>query len=147
MADFSKVIDDFEKYGTYEYKFDEGGNLIFKKNPTNFTEQYVSIPLINYVYDDQKINSFYNTEFLEFIPTSNEIESNTENQNLINIETENQELKDRLSLLTEKVDQNITESERLATKQVIIDLRISLNQGVSERDFSTSFPYLPITKS
>lgn len=147
MVDFSKEIDNFQKYGVYEYKFDEGGNLIFKKNPKYFTERYLSIPLIDYVYNDQKINSFYDKEFSEFLPTADQTETEIENVEISNLEAENQELKDRLSLLTEISNENITESEKLATKQVIIELRIALKQGVAERDFSTTFPYLPLTKS
>jgi len=149
MTNFSKEIDIFEKYGTYDYKFDVGGNLVFKKNSIYFNEHYISIPLIDYIYDDTKINSFYDTEFSEFIPETNSTEIFSENQVFSNqnLEIENRELKNRLDLLTEKVDENITESERLAIKQVIIELRIALKQGVSERDFSTIFPYLPITKS
>jgi hypothetical protein len=147
MADFSKEIDNFQKYGTYDYEFDEGGNLIFKKNPEHFTEQYLSIPLIDYVYSDQKIGSFYNTEFSEFFPTVVQTETPIENQEISNLEIENQELKERLSVLTEKVDESITDAERLAIKQIIIELRIALKQGIAERDFSTTFPYLPITKS
>lgn len=146
MTDFSKEIDAFQKYGTYDYKFDEGGNLVFKKIPTDFTEQYLSIPLIDYVYDNQKISSFYNTEFSEFLPTTVQSVVVSENQESFNLETENKELKERLSFLTEMVDENITESERLAIKQVILELRISLKQGIAERDFSVTFPYLPITK-
>jgi hypothetical protein len=146
MTDFSKEIDVFQKYGTYDYKFDEGGNLVFKKNPMYFNEQYLSIPIVDYVYDNQKITSFYNTEFSEFLPTKVEPEIVIENDDSSELKTENRELKERLSLLTERVDENITESERLAIKQVILDLRISLKQGISERDFSETFPYLPITK-
>lgn len=146
MTDFSKEIDAFQKYGTYDYKFDEGGNLVFKKNPSEFTEKYLSIPLIDFEYDNQKVNSFYNTTFSEFIPTVEEPQTTTENLISSNLETENRELKEKLSLLIERVDENITESERLAIKQVILELRIALKQGIAERDFSTTFPYLPITK-
>lgn len=146
MIDFSKEIDAFQKYGTYDYKFDEGGNLVFKKNPTKFTEKYLSIPLTNYVYNGQKISSFYNTEFLEFVPTIGPTTSVIKYQESSELELENKELKERLTLLTEKADENITESERLAIKQIILELRISLKQGEAERDFSTTFPYLPITK-
>lgn len=147
MIDFSNEIDNFLKYGVYNYKFDEGGNLVFKKNPEYFTDKYLSVSILNYVYDDQKINSFYNTEFSEFFPTNVVSETVVKTQNFSDLETQNQELKERLSFLIEKVDENITESERLAIKQVILDLRIALKQGIAERDFSTSFPYLPITKS
>lgn len=146
MTDFSKEIDTFQKYGTYEYKFDEGGNLVFKKNPSDFTEQYLSVFLVDFGYDNQKITSFYNTTFSEFIPTVDQQQVITEIPVSSNLETENKELKEQLSLLIEKVDGNITESERLAIKQVILELRIALKQGIAERDFSTTFPYLPITK-
>lgn len=146
MTDFSKEIDNFQKYGTYEYKFDEGGNLVFKKDPSYFSEQYLSIPLVDYIYNNLKVSSFYNLEFSEFVPTVIPSEVETKNQELVNLETENEGLKEQLSLLTEKVDENITESERLAIKQIILELRIALKQGVAERDFSSTFPYLPITK-
>jgi len=147
MTNFSKEIDDFQKYGTYNYTFDEGGNLVFKKTPSTFTEQYLSIPLIDYVYDDQKISSFYNIEFSEFFPENVQTETTDSITTSSVLENENTQLKEQLSLITQKADENMTESERLATKQVILELRISLKQGVTERDFSSTFPYLPITKS
>lgn len=147
MKSFSEEINNFQTYGTYEYVFDAGGNLVFKKPADTFSEQYCSIPLIDYSYDETKIHSFYQFEFKEFIPTTvktgvdlaNSIENNP-------LEEENKMLKDKLLLLTEIADSNQTQSDILATKQIILELRIALKQGFSERDFSEAFPYLPLTK-
>lgn len=146
MIDFSEEIDNFKKYGVYDYKFDVGGNLVFKKNSLYFEERYLSIPLISYVYDDKKINSFYDTQFSEFVVENFPTENLFQKPEFENLENENKQLKEKLASLVERVDENITESERLAVKQIILDLRIALKQGVSEKDFSITFPYLPITK-
>lgn len=144
---FTKEISEFTKNGLYDYTFDEGGNLIFSQTSKEFNQHYVSIPLVNYVYDSDKIKSFYNTQFTEFISFTNE----TSNEPIFNDELnqlteENVSLKNQLSTLIEQSESNITESERLAIKQIILELRIQLKQGVIEKDFSEVFPYLPITK-
>lgn len=149
MERFAEQILKFQEFGTYTYKFDEGGNLIFCKNSMKFEEHFLSIPTINYKYDSDKITKFYSAEFSEFIPTrSEEIEMvETSNQDEINqLSEENQQLKQQLIVLTEKSDANITDAERMAIKDVIIELRIKLGQGLTETDFSENFPYLPITK-
>lgn len=146
--DFSLEISEFQKSGTYVYEFDEGGNLVFNSSSLDFHQHFVSLPLANYKYDNVKIGSFYDLEFKEFIPTLTEITASIVNSPEIEqLTTENTQLKDRLTALTVIADANQTPAEKLATKQVILDLRIQLGQGVSERDFSTEFPYLPITKN
>ncbi len=148
MNKFSQEISNFEKNGTYEYIFDEGGNLVFNKSSPSFNKNYVSIPILNYVYNRIKIESFYDLNFLEFIPTSKAVvPPNEASLEMANLEKENQSLKDSLIKLTDVSNENITESEKLAIKQVILDLRIKLKQGVASYDFSEAFPYLPITKS
>jgi len=150
MSDFSKEINNFQVNGTYTYNFDEGGNLIFNSSSPEFEKNYLSVPLENCNYDNTKIKSFYDLEFKEFIPTSTTtIVETTQpvSSEVIQLTQENEDLKNKLTILTETADANITEPERLATKQVIIDLRIGLKQGIAERDFSTTFPYLPLTKN
>jgi hypothetical protein len=147
MSSFSNEIINFERYGTYEYNSDEGGNFLFKNPPEKFNEQYISLPLINYNYIKFKIDSFYDIEFKEFISnTQKVVSSETTTEDISQLKIENEELQNKLQILIEKSDENITESERLAVKQVILDLRISLKQGVAERDFSDIFPYLPLIK-
>jgi hypothetical protein len=148
MEVFSNEISDFQKNGTYDYVFDEGGNLIFNQSSSKFNQTFLSIPLANYAYDNVKISSFYNLEFTEFSPTSKNVvvvaSSTTEMDELT---SENLELKNKLIELSQLSDANITEAERQAIKQIIIDLRIQLKQGVAERDFSETFPYLPSMKN
>lgn len=143
MDVFSKQISEFQKTGTYNYEFDEGGNLTFNKNSSNFSQHYISLPIISVIYDNVKIKSFYDIEFKEFVPVIS-ITPTVASQENLNLIEENQLLKDKLEALTQISDANITDSERLNIKQVIIGLRIQLKQGVAERDFSEEFPYLPL---
>lgn len=148
MYDFSKEISEFTKHGTYEYVFDVGGNLVFNPNSPDFNKNYVSIPISNYVYDNNKISSFYNLQFTEFIneklvvgliePVINPV--------VEELQFENESLKEQLTTLTNNSTNSMNDSEKLAFKQVIIDLRIALNQGNSALDFSEDFPYTPIKK-
>lgn len=148
MNDFSQEISDFQKNGTYNYEFDEGGNLIFNKFSSDFNQHYISIPLVNFGYDKSKITSFYDLEFKEFVPTTIETKPIAIiSPEITQLTQENLELKDKLTELTASSDTNITDSERLAMKQIIIGLRINLKEGVADRDFSDVFPYLPIKKN
>lgn len=146
--DFSKQISEFQKTGIYEFNFDEGGNLVFNKSSLKFNEHFVAIPLVNYKYNNSKLESFYDLEFKDFIPTVSEVtSSNVIPTEVKQLTEENQNLKNQLSILTEIANSNQTQSDILATKQIILNLRIQLGQGTSERDFSDSFPYLPIIKN
>lgn len=146
--DFSKEISDFQKNGTYVYQFDEGGNLVFNTSSADFNQHYVSVPIANYRYDNTKIKSFYDLGFKEFVPTTTEVTVETVvSQDVVDLKAENQSLQDKLTALTVLADANQTQAQILATKQVIVGLRIQLGQGASERDFSTEFPYLPNTKN
>lgn len=148
MQDFSQQIHDFQKNGIYVYQFDEGYNLTFNNSSNDFHQHYVAIPLTNYAYDNAKINSFYELEFKEFVPTTTIVEvAPTISAEVVQLTQENEELKTKLNELVDTSNTNMSEAERLAMKQVIIDLRIQLKQGVAERDFSTTFPYLPLTKN
>lgn len=144
MYIFSDDISKFRKVGTYDYEFDEGGNLVFNVTSSKFTQHYVSIPLVNYVYDDSKIKSFYSLEFSEFKPTTIVSETVASGE-MSDLEIQNQQLQEKLSVLTELADSNSTQSDILANKQVIIDLRIKTGQGNADRDFSDIFPYLPLS--
>ena len=147
MDAFSRQISEFQKNGMYVYEFDEGNNLTVDNSSKKFNEHYVSVPLINYSYDNGKIQSFYDLTFTEFISsiTASAVSSQVSTQ-IEQLTQENQDLRDRLNTVIEDSTTNSTESERLAAKQTILDLRMSLKQGVAARDFSEAFPYLPITK-
>ena len=93
MTDFSKDIQQFQRYGTYEYKFDNVGNLIFDSSSMDFSRVYLSLPIENVDYNNSKIESFFDTEFTEFVPASNDENVSTidnESQVIItNLEEEN----------------------------------------------------------
>jgi hypothetical protein len=148
MQNFSQYISNFEKNGIFVYGFDDGGNATFNSGSTKFNENYISLPLINYSYDNTKIKSFYDLTFKEFVSTTENVSSkNVTSTEITQLSEENITLKSKLESLTQTSDANITDAERLAIKQIILDLRIQLKQGISVRDFSTVFPYIPITKN
>ena len=152
MADFSTNILEFQKDGTYEYKFDAVGNLYFNSSSSDFSRVYLSLPLTNVVYDNSKIEKFYTPEFLEFSPNtgSSELTSSMEalTQQLSIIQEENSVLKSQLDNV---IAQSAATSEspgpnQLAIQQVILELRKALGQGRVDSSFSTDFPYTPIIR-
>lgn len=152
MADFSVNIDNFLRYGTYEYKFDSLGNLTFNSSSKDFSQNFLSFPLTNFSYDNNKVKSFYDTVFTEFIPSTRSLSSNTENvsdvkQKLDAAIEENKTLSQKLDSLISQSESNDSEANTMATKQVILELRKQLGQGRTDSDFSEDFPYAPIVKN
>lgn len=147
MADFSGEIQDFERYGTYEYKFDNVGNLTFNSSSTDFSKVYLSMPLRNFVYNNVKIAALNDPVFTEFVPAPKEtpVDVDAIQQKVDILETEKQDLQTQLDSLTTEIanDPNIDPE---AVKQVILELRKTLGQGRVESDFSEEFPYSPIRK-
>ena len=152
MADFSTNIHEFQKNGTYEYKFDPIGNLYFNSASADFSQVYLSLPLTNVVYNNSKIEQFYDPEFREFIPNTGSIEltSNMEalQQQLSVIQQENIGLKTQLDNVIAQSSATLDGSgpNQLAIKQVILELRKTLGQGRVDSDFSDTFPYTKIIK-
>ena len=152
MADFSIDILKFKKDGTYEYKFDNMGNLYFNSSSNDFSQVYLSLPISNIIYNNSKIKQFYDPNFTEFTPhikkeeTADQIEFLTQQLNLIQREKEG--LQSQLDAIvaqnTKLTDE--TGPNKLAIKQVILELRKALGQGRVESDFSDTFPYTPIIK-
>lgn len=156
MTDFSQNIQNFQRYGEYVYKFDSVGNLNFNSSSSDFSKVYLAIPLQNVVYNNVKVQTFYDPTFIEFVPspTSASIASVNvdEVQQQVDVLTEeNAALKSQLDTLTTQIDSSINSSEttanQLATKQVILELRKSLGQGRVDSDFSEDFPYTPVKKA
>jgi hypothetical protein len=149
MSNFSKEIQNFQRYGTYEYKFDAVGNLTFDSSSADFSHVYLSIPLQNVVYNKNKLDSFYNSEFQEFVPVQTKVSLATteETKQQVNLLTEeNESLKTQLDSLTVQSNTDASGAEKLATKQVILELRKAVGQGRVDSDFSEDFPYSPIRK-
>jgi hypothetical protein len=151
MTDFSQDIQNFQRYGTYIYKFDDTGNLIFNSSSTDFSQVYLAFPIFNITYDNSKINTFYDTNFTEFIPTPTGSVITSDNidnlqEQLDTVQQENESLKNQLDNIIIQNENNNSVADQMATKQVILELRKTLGQGRVESDFSNTFPYTPIRK-
>jgi len=148
MADFSLQIQNFEKYGSFTYRFDEAGNVILNPSSSIFQQNYISLPLTNVNYNDNKIASFHDSTFTEFVkPESSTNVSNIPSDiadQINSLESQNQNLKTQLDELISQNELNSSAATLQAIKDIILGLRIQIGQGLSSTDFESSFPYLPI---
>jgi len=152
MTDFSQQIADFTTNGTYNYLFDSVGNEIVNPSSSVFQQVYFSIPLGNYVYNESRISSFYDSAFTEFIPT---VPTGSSSSSLsafpqdaidqINAMTyQNVQLQNQLQNLISTSNMNSGSADAQSIQNTIIALRIQLGQGSSVLDFENTYPYLPI---
>ena len=147
MIDFTQQINNFKNNGTYNYVFDEAGNENLNPSSSVFQEQYLSFPMVNFVYDDSKILTFYNPNFTEFLPiqTSSVIILPQETIDQVNqLTTQNQLLQSQLKSLIDTNEFSSASANQQEIKDIILSLRTSLGQGNSAADFENTFPYFPI---
>ena len=108
----------------------------------------MAIPLTNVNYNSNKINSFYDTTFTEFIPSTSTGSTLVYPQEAIDkidsITSQNSQLQNQLNtlILTSELDSNSADIQTI--KNIIIGLRIQLGQGKLSTDFNNTFPYSPI---
>lgn len=150
MADFSQDIADFQQKGTYSYEFDAMGNLYFNSSSADFSQVYLRLPLTNVVYNNPKIEQFYDPNFVEFVPTatpSASLSSSLDNlQDQLNtVQSENTSLKSQLDDLIAQNNSESAASDSQVVKQIILELRKALGQGRVDANFSDTFPYAPLT--
>ena len=150
MSDFSQDIYNFQQYGTYSYKFDTVGNMIFNSSSEDFSQVYVAFPLKNVTLNNSKIDNFYNIDFEEFIPNTNLLEPVKDveilEKQLSELQAENDNLKIQLDSVIVQGSNGTSTVDSLATKQVILELRKAMGQGRVDSDFSEEFPYTPFRK-
>ena len=150
MAEFAQDIQNFQKYGTYTYRFDNVGNMIFDSSSVNFNQVYLAFPIQNVVYDNSKIKTMYDVEFQEFVPqevTESAVTVGDLQQQLDVVQQENITLKSQLDSVIAQNEASGSAADKMATKQVILELRKAVGQGRVETDFSEDFPYTPIRKN
>lgn len=148
MANFDQDIQNYKRYGTYTYKFDNVGNVVLNSSSSNFNQVYVAFPLQNAVFDNSKIETMYNVNFEEFIPQTEATSSvNVDDllQQITTIQSENESLKTQLDYVVVQ-SETASAADQLAAKQVILELRKALGEGTLDTDFSDTFPYTPIRK-
>jgi hypothetical protein len=147
MNSFISEKNEFKTQGTINNNIDESGNVILNVNPVYFNQQYIGAKLENVIYDSKKIESLYDVAITEFsIPTPT-IPTDTAGINSDAIEhltMENVSLRDQLSAIIQTANKNSNESDILAAKDIIINLRIAAGQGSVASDFSDTFPYLKL---
>jgi hypothetical protein len=148
MVNFEKEISDFKNNGIYHYQFDEVGNVILNPSSSIFQQHYISLPTINYNYNESKILTFYPTAFVEFVPQQTTSSTRFLPQDVIDkideVTRQNMILQDQLdSLIAQSEFEPATANEQ-AVKDIILTLRMQLGQGDSASDFYDTFPYLPI---
>jgi hypothetical protein len=152
MSDFSQNIQNFKQTGDYTYEFDSVGNMYFNSSSTDFSQVFLKLPLTNVVYNNPKIEKFYDPNFVEFVPNtgSAEITSSIEalQQQLSIISQSNAALQSQLDTVVAQGEATSTATgpNQLAIQQVILELRKALGQGRVDSAFSTDFPYTPINK-
>lgn len=147
MPDFMEQINGFTTQGVFGYKFDDVGNVILNPSSSIIQEHLVLFQLTNTNYNVNKIETFYDTEFVEFqkpVETSSVVLSDQTQSEIDAFKRENENLKTQLGNIINDSEQNSTSADNQSIKDIIIQLRIQSGEGKTEVDFDTEFPYLPI---
>lgn len=141
---------------------DPTGNQIIKTNSDSIENCLISLNQTRTEFSKDKIEQNYDTTFSEFMDTQDKNENGTDQINMTDdiseIETahQNQEsiMSNQLDELTKILEtesqknikfQEDAEQNYLATKNLIIDMRIKNGEGNSAEDFSDAFPFTPKT--
>jgi hypothetical protein len=141
ISKFNREITDFRNgVLLYEYSFNPVGNLFFKSENGDFNQSFLKIPVDNFEYDVKKIGELYNLKFEEFSEATAVV---TKDPNISSLERTVEELENKLAAASNSSDVDKLSSEILASKDLIIQLRISAGEGSSADDFYDEFPYFP----
>lgn len=139
----------FTSMGLFANNFDSYGNnqLVYSDSQsTSGSVNYTKIPLMSFVYNEEKILDSNSVEFME-LQTLNKPETQDINQVLTeynNILAENRILNQTVNDLITKYEENDDKQVINAQKNTIIKLRIELGQGNVPSDFGDDFPFLPL---
>jgi hypothetical protein len=150
MSDFSQDIQNFERFGAYNYNFDSVGNLTFNTGSAVFNQVYLAFPLSNISYNNSKIQAFYDVNFDEFIPQSAAATSSLSasadvlQTQLEVVQQQNVDLQSQLNDFIAQSEVSSSAASDMAIQQVILELRIALGQGRVDSDFTDTFPYTPL---
>jgi hypothetical protein len=146
---FERQISNFVNHGTFNYQFDEAGNLILNPLAPILQQNWLAMDLVNFDYNETKVLSFYDPTFQEFIkPTATgSVIIPFELQEYIdNISKENEDLRVKLDeVISSASDIAKSQSDENEIKDILLGLRVALGQGKTTEDFYTTFPYLPLT--
>lgn len=142
MKSFDKEIKQFLIDGAFNNNLDDAGNINLSIDPIDVNQRYIEFGLKNYLYNNDQIAMLYDVEIKEFaIPITAVSVSNSDN-NINQLSQENEILRNQLNAVIDADNQNSASAVVDASKDVIIKLRIKLDEGKSSDDFSEAFPYL-----
>ena len=142
MKSFDKEIKQFLIDGTFNNNLDDVGNINLSIDPIDINQRYIEFGLKNYLYNNDQIAMLYDVEIKEFSIPTNIISVNNSDNNTSQLVQENESLRNQLNAVISADNQNSASAVVDASKDVIIKLRIKLNEGKLSDDFSDAFPYL-----
>lgn len=143
MNSFDKEINQFMLDGTFTNNLDDAGNINLFTDPINVNQKYISFSLENWIYKNDQIESLYDVNITEFtIPQVTSSIVSVEDVNITKLSQENILLKEQLNAAVDAASQNSASAIIDASKDIILKLRMQLNEGKTESDFSDNFPYL-----
>lgn len=170
--DFNKsAYDDFLKTKNTRDNLDDYGNIILSANieESNITDVgkfLLKVKASKKLLNDNQVELFMNTELSEYKDqTSQEIDKNedliSDFTNEIDEEIQSQLdqeniLQTQITELSEILDTEIAKNVKFqekssenfnAAKDLIIAQRISLGEGKTPSDFSSEFPFLPLSEN
>jgi hypothetical protein len=142
MKSFDKEIKQFLIDGAFNNNLDDVGNINLSIDPIDVNQRYIEFGLKNYLYNNDQIAMLYDVEIKEFSIPTNIIPVNNSDNNTSQLVQENESLRNQLNAVISADNQNSASAVVDASKDVIIKLRIKLNEGKLSDDFSDAFPYL-----
>ena len=142
MKSFDKEIKQFLIDGSFNNNLDDAGNINLSIDPIDVNQRYIEFGLKNYLYNNDQIAMLYDVEIKEFSIPTNIIPVNNSDNNTSQLVQENESLRNQLNAVISADNQNSASAVVDASKDVIIKLRIKLNEGKLSDDFSDAFPYL-----
>lgn len=143
MNDLEKYINNFILIGDLSNNFDEFGNINLNISASKAEEMFISYDLLKENYDNDKIKDLYDIIISKDANTLNntsEIDKDTLYSNTV---VENEKLKEKLNNLINTASNGKSDNQIINEKNLIINLRMQLDQGESISDFEDTFPYNP----
>jgi len=145
MNTFAKEIDSFLLDVKFDNNIDSFGNVNISTSPKIISERYVAYKLKNSKYDAETIKKLYDTNVVNFNSGNSEkITSTVNSEEYDRLISDNEELTAKLNFLIDEKATNSTASDLMASRDLIVNLRIQLGEGNKESDFLTTFPYTAI---
>lgn len=142
MNTFAGEIDSFLLDVKFDNNIDSFGNVNISTSPKIISERYVAYKLKNSKYDSSKIESLYDVSIKNFnVSIQSETKSEISSDVYDKLVFDNSELTVKLNNLIEEKDANSTSSDLIASRDLIVNLRIQLGEGTKETEFSDKFPY------